>query len=98
FAAAGNQASALGGRVQMYSAQSPAFLNGVNNPSAVTANFTGVSNPLGVSINNAFGRVGPPNAPPRLAGDVRPPIFAYPPESRSPTPRTRKPAACTPAA
>ena len=39
FAAAGNQASALGGSVQMFSAQSEAFLNGANNPAAVTANF-----------------------------------------------------------
>jgi len=68
FAMAGDQASALGGRVQMYSAQSPAFLNGVNNPSAVTANFTGVSNPLGLSINNAFGRLWPANAPTGLDG------------------------------
>jgi hypothetical protein len=45
------------------SAQSPAFLNGINTPSAVTAGFTGVSNPLGFSINNAFGRLWPANAP-----------------------------------
>jgi len=63
FAAAGDQASALFGRVQMYSAQSPAFRNGVNNPSAITAQFTAVSNPLGLSINNAFGRLWPANAP-----------------------------------
>jgi hypothetical protein len=68
FAAAGGQASALGGRVQMFSAHSPAFLNGVNNPLAVTANFTGVSNPLGLSINNAFGRLWPANAPTGLGG------------------------------
>jgi hypothetical protein len=68
FAAAGGQASVLGGRVQMYSAQSPAFLNSINNPSAVTANFTGVSNPLGLSINNAFGRLWPANAPAGLDG------------------------------
>jgi hypothetical protein len=68
FAAAGDQASALGGRVQMYSAQSPAFLNGVNTPSAVTADFTAVSNPLGMSINNAFGRLWPANAPFGLEG------------------------------
>ena len=68
LAAAGNQASALSGRVQMYSAQSPAFLNGVNNPSAITAGFTGVSNPLGMSINNAFGRLWPANAPTGLNG------------------------------
>ena len=63
FAAAGDQASTLFGRVQLYSAQSPAFRNGVNNPSAITAQFTAVSNPLGLSINNAFGRLWPANAP-----------------------------------
>jgi hypothetical protein len=68
FAAAGGQPSALGGFVQMYSAQSPAFLNSIHNPSAATANFTGVSNPLGLSINNAFGRLWPANAPIGLAG------------------------------
>jgi len=68
FAAAGGQASTLGGRVQMFSANSPAFFNGVNNPLAVTANFTGVSNPLGLSINNAFGRLWPANAPTGLDG------------------------------
>lgn len=68
FAEAGGQASALGGRVQMFSAHSPAFLNGVNNPMAVTSNFTGVSNPLGLSINNAFGRLWPANAPTGLEG------------------------------
>jgi len=68
FAAAGGQASALGGRVQMFSSQSSAFRNGVNNPLAVTANFTGVSNPLGLSINNAFGRLWPANAPTGLDG------------------------------
>jgi len=68
FAAAGGQASALGGRVQLYSAQSPAFLNGINTPNAVTAGFTGVSNPLGFSINNAFGRLWPANAPTGLFG------------------------------
>jgi hypothetical protein len=68
FAATGGQASALAGRVQMFSAQSADFLNGVNNPSAVTANFTGISNPLGLSINNAFGRLWPANAPNGLGG------------------------------
>src|SRR5215470_3188424 len=68
FAAAGGQASTLGGRVQMFSANSPEFFNGVNNPLAVTANFTGVSNPLGLSINNAFGRLWPANAPTGLDG------------------------------
>jgi hypothetical protein len=68
FAAAGGQASALGGSVQMYSAQSPNFLNSIKNPGAVTAGFTGVSNPLGLSINNAFGRLWPANAPFGLEG------------------------------
>jgi hypothetical protein len=68
FAAAGTQVSILGGRVQLYSAQSPAFLNSQHYPSAVTATFTGVSNPLGISINNAFGRMWPANAPTDLDG------------------------------
>jgi hypothetical protein len=68
FAAAGGQASALAGRVQMYSAQSPPFRNGVNTPFAVTARFTGVSNPLALSIDNAFGRLWPANAPTGLGG------------------------------
>src|SRR5215813_15468268 len=68
FASSGSQASVLGARVQLFSAQSPPFRNGVNNPSAVTAQFTGVSNPLGLSINNAFGRLWPANAPHGLEG------------------------------
>ena len=63
FAGTGDQASALGGAVQMYSAQSPNFRNGVYTPSAVTANQTAVADPLGMSINNAFGRLWPANAP-----------------------------------
>src|SRR3989440_2410995 len=68
FAAAGGQASTLGGRGQMFSSQSPAFRNGNNNPQAVTAGFTGVANPVGLSINNAFGRLWPANVPDGLAG------------------------------
>src|SRR5262249_51194678 len=68
FALAGGQASALAGRVQILSAQSPAFLNGNNNPTAVTAGFAGVSDPRGISINNAFGRLWPANAPKGLDG------------------------------
>jgi hypothetical protein len=68
FASADGQATTLGGRVQMYTAQSPAFLNAINNPGAVTAGFTGASNPLGLSINNAFGRLWPANAPFGLEG------------------------------
>jgi hypothetical protein len=63
FAQSGNQASTLGGAVQMFSANSPTWLNGVNNPQAKTASYTGVSNPLGLSNNNAFGRLWPANAP-----------------------------------
>jgi hypothetical protein len=68
FAAAGDQASARGGAVQLYAAQSPAWRNGVYNPGAVTAEQTAVSNPLGLSINNAFGRLWPANAPTGLEG------------------------------
>jgi hypothetical protein len=63
FALSGNQASTLGGAVQMFSANSPYWLNGVNNPGAITKQYTGVSNPLGLSNNNAFGRIWPANAP-----------------------------------
>jgi len=51
FAASGDQPSTLGGAVQMFSANSPHWLNGVNNPGANTAQYTGVSNPLGLSNN-----------------------------------------------
>ncbi len=68
FASAGDQASALGGAVQMYTAQSPTWLNGFYNPTAVTASQASVSNPLALSINNAFGRLWPANAPTGLEG------------------------------
>jgi hypothetical protein len=63
FAESGVQSSTLGGALQMFSANSPHWLNAVNNPGASTANYTGVSNPLGLSNNNAFGRLWPANAP-----------------------------------
>src|SRR6266567_3324406 len=63
FAQSGVQSSALGGAVQMFSANSPHWFNGVNNPGASTAAYTGVSNPLGLSNNNAFGLLWPANAP-----------------------------------
>ena len=63
FAEAGGQASALDGRVQLFTAASPMFANGVNSPDAVTANLPSVSNPLGISINNAFGRLWFPSMP-----------------------------------
>ena len=68
FAAGGGQASALGGRVQVFTANNAAFLNSIKNPGARTANFTGTSNPLGLSINWAFGRLWPANAPTGLTG------------------------------
>lgn len=68
FASAGDQASALGGAVQLYTAQSPGFLNGFYNPGAVTADQPAVSNPIGLAINNAFGRLWPANAPFGLDG------------------------------
>ncbi len=68
FASTGDQASTLGGVVQMYSAQSPNFVNGVYHPTAVTADQAAVANPLGMSINNSFGRPWPANAPYGLAG------------------------------
>jgi hypothetical protein len=63
FAASGIQASTLAGAVQMFSANSPHWYNSVNNLGANTASYTGVSNPLGLSDNNAFGRLWPANAP-----------------------------------
>jgi hypothetical protein len=68
FAQSGVQASTLGGAVQMFSANSPGWSNGINNPGASTASYTGVSNPLGLSNNNAFGRIWPANAPFGLKG------------------------------
>src|SRR4029453_7043819 len=50
------QPYALGGAVILYTAQSPAFLNGINNAAAVTADRPSVSLPLGISLNNGFGR------------------------------------------
>ena len=63
FAKSGVQSSTLGGAVQMFSANSPHWYNSVNNSGANTASYTGVSNPLGLSNNNAFGRLWPANAP-----------------------------------
>src|SRR5262249_51215751 len=63
FALSGDQTSILHGAVQMFSANSPHWLNSVNNPGANTKQYTGVSNPLGLSNNNAFGRIWPANAP-----------------------------------
>jgi hypothetical protein len=63
FAGSVVQPSTLNGAVQMFTANSPQWLNSVNNPNAGTAQFTGVGNPLGLSNNNGFGRIWPANAP-----------------------------------
>jgi hypothetical protein len=63
FATAGNQASALDGRVQLFAAQSPVFLNGIRTPGAASAAHPTVSNPIGISINNGFGRLWFSNTP-----------------------------------
>ena len=63
FAKSGTQASVLGGDVQMFTANSPSWLNSINNPHANTAIYAGVGNPLGLSNNNAFGRVWPASSP-----------------------------------
>lgn len=63
FAASGGQASAVRGAVQLYTAQSPGFLNSVKEPQAVTASIAAASLPLGISINNGNGRPWVANAP-----------------------------------
>jgi hypothetical protein len=62
-------ASALGGKVILYTAQTPAFLNGRNNPGAVTKELPSVGLPLGISFNNGFGRPWFANAPNGAAGN-----------------------------
>jgi hypothetical protein len=52
----------------MFAAQSPAFVNGNNNPGAVTAALTTVSLPTGISSNNGSGRPWFSNAPAGAAG------------------------------
>lgn len=63
------QPYAAGGAVILYTAQSPAFLNGKNNAAAVTADRPSVSLPLGISLNNGFGRPWFANAPLGAAGE-----------------------------
>ncbi len=50
FATPDGQASALDGAVQMYAAQSPAFLNGITEPQAVTSNLPSASLPLRIPL------------------------------------------------
>ena len=69
------QPSTLNGAAQMFAANNSHWLNSVNNNIAKngvlpnTAQYTGVSNPLGLSNNNGFGRVWPANAPFDESGD-----------------------------
>jgi hypothetical protein len=63
FAAAGGQARGLRGAVQVFTADSPAFLNRLSDPHASTASLPGVADPRGISVNNAFGRPWFANAP-----------------------------------
>jgi mono/diheme cytochrome c family protein len=69
FAGAGGQASTLGGAVQIYAAQSPAFLNSVTEPLAVTSDLPSASLPTGISLNNGNGRPWIANAPNGARGD-----------------------------
>jgi Di-haem oxidoreductase, putative peroxidase len=62
-------AAAAGGKVILYTAQTPAFLNGRNNPGAVTKDLPSVSLPLGISFNNGFGRPWFANAPSGASGN-----------------------------
>jgi len=57
-----------GSPVQLYSAQSEAFLNRRHNEAARTARFGAVSGPRYLSVNNAFGRPWVANAPFGLGG------------------------------
>jgi hypothetical protein len=69
FARAGGQALSAGGAVQVYSAQSAAFLNARHNANAHTAGLTSVAGPRYISINNAFGRPWIANAPGGMRGE-----------------------------
>lgn len=63
FAAGGGQARLPGGAVQLYTAQSPGFLNARYNSGARTANQAAAAGPRYISVNNAFGRPWFANAP-----------------------------------
>jgi hypothetical protein len=68
FAAAGGHATALAGRVQLLTAQTPAFVTGVANPQAVTAALAPVAAPTGIALHQAFGQLWLANAPAGLHG------------------------------
>ena len=63
FAGAGGQAQMAAGAVQLYSAQSPNFLNARFNAGARTATQAAAAGPRYISVNNAFGRPWIANAP-----------------------------------
>jgi len=63
FATSGKQTHVLEGRVQLFAAQSPEFLNSIHTPGATSAAYPSVSNPIGISINNGFGRLWFSNTP-----------------------------------
>src|SRR5579885_1494447 len=69
FASGGGQATADGGACILYAANSPDFVNGLNNPNAATAQLPAASLPLGISFNNGFGRPWFANAPRGSDGD-----------------------------
>jgi hypothetical protein len=69
FAATGTQAHAFGDAVILYTAQSAPYQNNVKNGGAVTRDLTAVSLPLGISLNNGFGRPWFANAPNGSGGD-----------------------------
>ena len=57
FAVDGTQASCQDGRIILFTANSPAFLNRVHNPEAATSASPSLTAPTGISVNNAFGRI-----------------------------------------
>ena len=63
FAGTGGQVQTAGGAIQVYSAQSPGFLNARFNQGARTAAQAAAAGPRYISVNNAFGRPWIANAP-----------------------------------
>lgn len=59
LASSGAQPSGLGGAAQLFTAQAPMF----RNRGSATRGMPAVSNPLGIAVNNAFGRPWFANAP-----------------------------------
>ncbi|MEA2190561.1 MAG: hypothetical protein QOI73_682 [Solirubrobacteraceae bacterium] len=70
FAESGVLPSALQGDAQLYSAQAPSFLNRVPDSGSPTAGMPAVSNPLGISVNNGFGRPWVANAPAPAGAEI----------------------------